>query len=104
MTFIAGLRCDRLIAPWIIDGPMNADIFEQYIKTQLVSTLNKGDVVVLDNLPLHKRASIRRLVEKCGAWLLFQPPYSPDLNPIELAFSKFKAHMKRLKPRTIGDL
>lgn len=104
MTFIAGLRCDRLSAPWIIDGPMNADIFEQYIETQLAPTLNKGDVVVLDNLPAHKRESIRRLVGKRGAWLLFLPPYSPDLNPIELAFSKFKAHMKRLKPRTIDDL
>lgn len=104
MTFIAGLRCDRLTAPWVIDGPMNADIFEQYIKTQLAPTLNKGDVVVLDNLPAHKRASIRRVVAKRGAWLLFLPPYSPDFNPIELAFSKFKAHMKRLKPRTVDDL
>ena len=104
MTFIAGLRCDRLTAPWVIDGPMNADIFERYIETQLAPTLNKGDVVVLDNLPAHKRDSIRRVVGKRGAWLLFLPPYSPDFNPIELVFSKFKAHMKRLKPRTIEDL
>jgi transposase len=104
MAFIAGLRCDRLTAPWVIDGPMNADIFEQYIETQLAPTLNKGDVVVLDNLPAHKRESISRVVGKRGAWLLFLPPYSPDFNPIELAFSKFKAHMKRLEPRTIDDL
>jgi transposase len=104
MTFIAGLRCDRLTAPWVIDGPVNADIFEHYIETQLAPTLNKGDVVVLDNLPAHKRDSIRRIVGKRGAWLLFLPPYSPDFNPIELAFSKFKAHMKRLKPRTVDEL
>ena len=104
LTFIAGLRHDGLTAPWVIDGPMTANIFETYIETQLVPTLEKGDVVVLDNLPAHKRSTIRKLVEKRGAWLLFLPPYSPDLNPIELAFSKFKAHMKRLKPRTVDEL
>jgi len=104
MTFIAGLRCDRLTAPWIVDGPMNADIFAHYIETQLAPTLSKGDVVVLDNLSAHKCDSAKQAVEKRGAWLLFLPPYSPDFNPIELAFSKFKSHMKRLKPRTINDL
>ena len=104
MTFIAGLRCDGLTAPWVIDGAMNGDAFEHYIKTQLAPTLKKGDVVVLDNLQAHKRDSVRRAVEKRGAWLLFLPPYSPDLNPIELAFSKFKAHRKRLKPRSVDDL
>lgn len=104
MTFIAGLRCDGLTAPWVVDGAMNGDAFEQYIKTQLAPTLNKGDVVILDNLSAHKRDSVRRAVEMHGAWLLFLPPYSPDFNPIELAFSKFKAHMKRLKPRTVDDL
>nr|CAV30761.1 transposase [Magnetovibrio blakemorei]CAV30785.1 transposase [Magnetovibrio blakemorei]CAV30802.1 transposase [Magnetovibrio blakemorei] len=104
MTFIAGLRCDRLTAPWIVDGPMNADIFAHYIETQLAPTLSKGDVVVLDNLSAHKCDSAKQAVEKRGAWLLFLPPYSPDFNPIELAFSKFKSHMKRLKPRTIDDL
>lgn len=104
MTFIAGLRHDRMTAPWVIDGPMNADIFEHYIETQLAPTLNKGDVVVVDNLPAHKRASIAQTLRNQGAWLLFLPPYSPDLNPIELAFSKFKAHMKRLKPRTVDEL
>ncbi len=101
---VAGLRCDRLTALWIIDGPMNADVFEQYIKEQLASPLNKGDVVILDNLPEHTRDGIRRVVGKRGARLLFLPPYSPDSNPIEQAFSKFKTHMKRLKPRTIDDL
>ena len=104
MTFIAGLRGDGLTAPWVIEGAMDGDAFEQYIKTQLAPTLQKGDVVGLDNLPAHKRDGARRAVEKRGAWLLFLPPYAPDFNPIELAFSKFKAHMKRLKPRTIDDL
>ena len=104
MTFIAGLRSDGLTAPWVIDGAMNGDAFEHYIKTQLGPTLKKGDVVILDNLSSHKRDGARRAVEERGAWLLFLPPYSPDFNPIELAFSKFKAHMKRLKPRTVDEL
>lgn len=104
MTFIAGLRCDRLTAPWVIEGAMNGDVFEHYIKTQLAPTLKKGDVVVLDNLPAHKRKEAVEAVEERGAWLLFLPPYSPDFNPIELAFSKFKAHIKRMKPRTIDEL
>ena len=104
LTFIAAPRHDGLTAPWVVDGAMTADIFETYIETQLAPTLNKGDVVVLDNLSAHKRNTIRNLVEAQGAWLLFLPPYSPDLNPIELAFSKFKAHMKRLKPRTVDEL
>jgi transposase len=104
MTFIAGLRCDGLTAPWVIDGAMDGNTFETYIKTQLAPTLKKGDVVVLDNLPAHKNDKARQAIEERGAWMLFLPPYSPDYNPIELAFSKFKAHMKRLKPRTIDDL
>jgi len=105
LTFIAGLRCDGLTAPWVIDGAMNGDMFEQYIETQLAPTLKKGDVVVLDNLAAHKRDSVRRAVEKRGAWLLFLPPYSPDFNPIELAFSKFKAHMRNREPSmTCGKL
>ena len=101
MTFIAGLRFDGLTAPWVIEGAMDGDAFEKYIKTQLAPTLQKGDVVVLDNLPAHKRKEAAEAVEERGAWLLFLPPYSPDLNPIELAFSKFKA---RMAPRTIDDL
>jgi transposase len=103
-TFIAGLRCNALTAPWVIEGAMDRDAFEDYIETQLAPTLNKGDVVVLDNLSVHKSKDARKAIEKKGAWLLFLPPYSPDFNPIELAFSKFKAHMKRLKPRTVEDL
>ena len=104
MTFIAGLRCDGLTAPWVIEGAMDSDAFERYTKTQLAPTLQKGVVVVLDNLPAHKCDDARRAVERRGVWLLFLPPYSPDFNPIELAFSKFKAHMERLKPRTADDL
>jgi len=104
MAFIAGLRCDRLTAPRVIEGAMNGDAFEHYIKTQLPPILKKGNVVVLDNLPTHKRKEAAEAIEERGAWLLFLPPYSPDFNPIELAFSKFKAHRKRFKPRTMDDL
>ena len=104
VTFIAGLRCDGLSAPWVIEGAMDSDAFERYTKTQLAPTLQNGVVVVLDNLPAHKRDDARRAVERRGAWLLFLPPCSPDFNPMELAFPKFKAHMKRLKPHTLDDL
>lgn len=104
LTFIAALSCDCLTAPWVIDGPIDGNAFVHYIKTQLCPTLAKGDVVVLDNLPAHKRLEAEQAIRACGAWLLFLPPYSPDLNPIELAFSKLKAHLKRLKPRTVDDL
>ena len=104
MTFIAGLRFDGLTAPWVTEGAMDGDAFEKYIKTQLAPTLQKGDVVVLDNLPAHKRKEAAEAVEERGAWLLFLPPYSPDLNPIDLAFSKFKAHLIRMVPRIIDDL
>ena len=101
MTFIAGLRHDGMTAPWVLDGPMDGPAFITYIKTQLAPTLQKGDVVVMDNLPAHKVAAAQAAIRERGAWLLFLPPYSPDLNPIELAFSKLKAHMKRLAPRTV---
>lgn len=104
LTFIAGLRHDRLTAPWVIDGAMDGDAFSTYIKTQLAPTLNPGDVVVLDNLPAHKRQDAEKAVKQRGAWMLFLPPYSPDLNPIELAFSKLKAHLKRIAPRTVDEL
>ena len=104
MTFIGGLRHDGMTAPWVLDGPMDGAAFTTYIETQLGPTLNEGDVVVLDNLPPHKVAAAEAAIKQRGAWLLFLPPYSPDLNPIELAFSKLKAHMKRLALRTVGDL
>ena len=85
-TFVAGLRCDALIAPFVIDASMDRLIFETYIETQLAPTLKPGDIVVLDNLPAHKSAAAEKAIRAKDAWLLFLPPYSPDLNPIEMAF------------------
>jgi transposase len=103
-TFIAALRCDGLTAPWIIDRPMNRAIFETYIETQLAPTLRPGDVVILDNLACHKSEKAQATLKNAGAWFLFLPPYSPDLNPIEMAFAKLKAHLRRIGARTIDDL
>jgi transposase len=103
-TFVAGLRCDELIAPWVIGGAMNRAIFDTYIETQLAPCLAPGDVVILDNLAAHKSPTSQALLKTQGNWLLLLPPYSPDLNPIEMAFSKLKAHLRRLKARTLDDL
>lgn len=103
-TFVAGLRCDGLVAPWIVNAPMNSEIFATYIETQLAPTLRAGDVVILDNLSSHKSEKAERLVSAKGAWLLFLPPYSPDLNPIEMAFSKLKAYLRATAARTIDHL
>ena len=103
-TFIAGLRCHELTAPWLLDGPMNKASFETYIKTQLAPTLSKGDVVIMDNLAAHKSDAAAQAIADKGAWILFLPPYSPDLNPIEMAFSKLKAHLKKHAVRTIDQL
>jgi transposase len=103
-TFIAGLRCDGLIAPWIIDRPMTKEIFETYVETQLAPTLTAGEVVILDNLASHKSENAKAILKERGAWFLFLPPYSPDLNPIEMAFSKLKSHLRRIGARTIDEL
>lgn len=103
-TFIAGLRCDGLTAPFVIDRPMNRQIFETYVETQLAPTLNKGDVVILDNLAAHKSPKAEAAIKARGAWLLFLPPYSPDLNPIEMAFAKLKALLRKQAVRTIEAL
>ena len=103
-TFVAALRHDRLDAPWVIDGAMNAEMFDRYITTQLVPTLKKGDVVILDNLSSHKSPGAARALKQVGAWFLFLPPYSPDLNPIEMAFSKLKALLRKAAARTYDDL
>lgn len=103
-TFIAALRCDGLTAPWIIDKAMNRAAFDTYIETQLAPTLRKGDVVILDNLAVHKSAKAAECLRKKGAWFLFLPPYSPDLNPIEMAFAKLKAHLRKAGARTFDDL
>ena len=103
-TFIAGLRCDRLTAPWIVDGAMDRTAFNLYIETQLAPTLDRGDVVVLDNLSVHKSARAAETLKTRGAWFLFLPQYSPDLNPIEMAFSKLKAHLRGAAARTFEAL
>ena len=103
-TFIAGLRIDELSAPWLLDGPMNRAAFDTYVETQLAPTLNPGDVVIADNLSSHKSAYAQELLNAQKNWLLFLPPYSPDLNPIEMAYSKLKAHLRRIAARTFDDL
>ena len=103
-TFIAGLRVDELAAPWVLDGPMNRAAFETYIETQLAPWLQPGEVVIADNLSSHKSAVAQAFLKAQGNWLVFLPPYSPDLNPIEMAFSKLKAHLRRMKARTFDTL
>jgi transposase len=103
-TFIAGLRCGALTAPWVLDGPMNQPTFEVYVETQLALTLHPGDVVVLDNVGFHKSAAAAQTLKARGAWFLFLPPYSPDLNPIEMAFSKLKAHLRKAAARIFDAL
>jgi transposase len=103
-TVIAGLRCHELSAPWVIDGPITRSAFEAYIETQLAPTLRKGDVVILDNLAVHKSETAAQYLKRHGAWFLFLPAYSPDLNPIEQAFSKLKAHLRKAGARTVEAL
>jgi transposase len=103
-TFVAGLRCHELSAPWIIDGPITRLAFEAYIETQLAPTLHQGDVVILDNLAVHKSEKAAQCLKERGAWFLFLPAYSPDLNPIEQAFAKIKAHLRKAEARTFDAL
>src|SRR6266478_4281354 len=90
LTFLAALRCDRITAPCVIDGPINGTSFRAYVEQFLVPTLSSGDVVVMDNLGSHKGKAVRRLIRAAGAKLFFLPRYSPDLNPIEQLFAKLK--------------
>jgi transposase len=103
-TFTAGLRCDGLTAPFVLDGAMNKLAFETYVEKILVPTLKPGDIVILDNLSVHKSAKAEALVRARGASMLFLPQYSPDLNPIEMAFSKLKAHLRKAATRTFDAL
>ena len=103
-TFTAGLRLGGLSAPMLLDGPMDGDAFRAYVTQVLVPELAIGDIVVMDNLPAHKVAGVRDAIETAGATLLYLPPYSPDFNPIELAFSKLKAILRKAAARTIHDL
>jgi len=103
-TFVAGLRQDGITAPFVIDKPMNSLIFRTYLERCLVPTLNPGDIVVMDNLSSHKSEEVREIIEEAGAKLLYLPPYSPDLNPIEQAFAKLKAHLRKAAERSIPAL
>jgi transposase len=93
-----------MTAPMVLDGPMNRVAFQAYIEQVLVPTLRRGDTVIMDNLPAHKGADVRRAVEAAGATLRYLPPYSPDFNPIENAFSKLKAFLRKAAARTTEDL
>ena len=101
MTFLAALRCDRIEAPWVLDGPINGESFRTYVDQVLAPTLKPGDVVILDNLGSHKGKAVRRAIRASGARLLFLPPYSPDLNPVEQVFAKLKHLMRKAKERTV---
>jgi transposase len=103
-TFVAALRWEGMTAPWVIDGAMNGDLFVAYVSKVLVPTLRPGDVVVMDNLSSHKRAEVRAALEGVGCTLLYLPPYSPDLNPIELAYAKLKALLRKARERTVAGL
>jgi len=101
LTFLAALRCDRIEAPCVIDGPINGLSFLAYVEQILLPTLAAGDIVIMDNLGSHKRQAIRRLIRAGGAKLFFLPPYSPDLNPIEQVFAKLKTLLRKADERTI---
>ena len=103
-TFIAALRADALTAPFVLDGPVDGQYFVAYIKQFLVPTLSPGDIVVMDNLPAHKVTGVREVIEAAGASLLYLPPYSPDLNPIEQVFSKLKSLLRKAAERTRESL
>jgi transposase len=103
-TFVAGLRRTGMIAPMVLDGPINREAFLAYVDQVLAPELQPGDVVIMDNLSSHKGADVRELIEAAGATLRFLPPYSPDFNPIEQAFSKLKAHLRKAAERTAHGL
>ena len=98
------LRCSGLTAPWLIEGAMDRTAFDLYIETQLAPCLHRGDVVILDNLKVHDSARAAAALRARGAWFLFLPAYSPDLNPIEMAFAKLKAHLRAAGARTYDTL
>jgi transposase len=101
LTFLAALRCDRIDAPCVIDGPINGMSFLAYVEQVLLPTLSPGDIVIMDNLGSHKRQAIRRAIRTAGAKLFFLPPYSPDLNPIEQVFAKLKTLLRKAGERTV---
>ena len=104
LTFLAGLRQDGITAPFVIDRAMTRAIFVEYLRQCLIPTLRPGDIVVMDNLPAHKGEAVRQIIEAAGAELRYLPAYSPDLNPIEQAIAKLKAHLRKAQERSIDTL
>lgn len=103
-TFVAALRLEGLTAPTVVDGAINGDLFLAYVRQQLAPTLRPGDVVVMDNLASHKVAGVREAIESVGAEVVYLPPYSPDFNPIEMAFSKLKWLVRSAEARDVSSL
>ena len=103
-TFVAGLTMRGMISPFVLSGPINRAAFETYVEKVLVPELRPGDIVIMDNLSSHKGPRVRAMIEAAGAELLFLPPYSPDFNPIENAFAKFKAMLRKAAERTVAGL
>ena len=103
LTFLAALRHDRIDAPFVLDGPINGEWFRAWVDQLLIPTLSPGDVVVLDNLGSHKGQAVKKAIRAAGAHLIFLPPYSPDLNPIEQVFSKLKALLRKANERTVEE-
>jgi transposase len=103
-TVVGALRAGGFVAPTVLDGPMNGAAFREYVEQQLVPALRPGDVVIMDNLAAHKAGGVREAIEGVGARLVYLPPYSPDLNPIELAFAKLKALLRAAAERTVDSL
>ena len=103
-TFTAGLRLNGLAAPMVLDSPMDGTAFLAYVEQILAPELEPDDIVVMDNLPAHKVTGVRTAIEGAGARLLYLPPYSPDFNPIEMAFAKLKALLRKAAARTVDDL
>ena len=103
-TFVAALRLGGLFAPLVVDGPLNGELFREYVRQQLAPRLRGGDVLVMDNLATHKVAGVAEAVAARGARVLYLPPYSPDLNPIEMTFSKVKTELRKREIRDIRKL
>jgi transposase len=104
LTLVSGLRLGGLVAPRTLDGPMNAERFEAWLRDDLGPTLKSGDTVVMDNLPSHKSERVAAILKGFDAGVLYLPPYSPDLNPIEKAYAKLKAYLRKLAERTVSGL
>jgi len=104
ITFVAGLRHNKMTAPMVVEGAMTGDLFLAYVQQCLVPTLRRGDIVVMDNCRIHLGSRIREVIEKVGATLRYLPKYSPDLNPIEMSYSKFKGFLRKVAARTVRGL